>query len=199
MNVPISKKYLVYSSERRLKGVRALTIHYTANAGTTAKQNIDYLRKTRNGLLYHFIIDLDGTIYQTQELGKRAIHCGSRKYKPEATKFFGEHDAPSYFHTAEHQHTGSPNNWTIGICFCHEDETGKPSDKQYESLVCLLAELCSMYKLSYKGGIWRHYDVTGKVCPKYYVDNQDEFVRLLHDVGNGVWKIERFRDNTPKE
>lgn len=199
MSVNINKKYLIYSSERKLKSVKALVIHYTANAGTTAKQNIDYLRSTRNGLLYHFIIDLDGTIYQTQELSKRAIHCGSRKYTQEATKFFGEHDAPSYYHMPEHQHTGSPNNLTIGICFCHADETGKPSDKQYESLISLLSELCLMYKLSYRGGIWRHYDVTGKVCPKYYVDNQDEFVRLLHDVGNGAWRIERFRDNTPKE
>jgi N-acetylmuramoyl-L-alanine amidase CwlA len=23
--------------------------------------------------------------------------------------------------------------------------------------------------------LWRHYDVTGKICPKYYVDRPDEW------------------------
>lgn len=176
--------FLKYSTEPDLKEVIAVVLHYTANASTTAKQNIDYLR-SKTSLGYHYIIDLDGKVYKLQTEKKRCRHCGSRKYTPEATRFFGEYYAPSFYHTAEHQHPSSPNNCTLGICFCHMEEDGKPSEAQYEALVSLLAKLCVKYHLSYKGGIWRHYDVTGKKCPLYYVEHElDDFVKLLHDVAN---------------
>ena len=28
----------------------------------------------------------------------------------------------------------------------------------------------------------RHYDVTGKICPKYYVENEDAWVRFKADI-----------------
>lgn len=187
----VKTDYLQYVDQPELKEVKAVVIHYTANALSTAKQNIDYLRK--KGLGYHYIIDLDGTIYQLQTLKKRCRHCGSRKYTATASRFFGEYHAPKFYHTAEKQHSSSPNNVTIGVCFCHADETGKPSDAQYEALTDLLATLCMKYHLPYNGGIWRHYDVTEKNCPLYYVEHEvDEFVKLLHDVANKmVEDIER--------
>ena len=186
----INNSLLTYSSERELKGIEALVIHNTANPNTDADNNVVYLRK--KGLGYHFIIDIDGTVYKLQSLKKRAIHCGSRKYTPEATKFFGEHQAPSYYHTAEHQHTGSPNNLTLGVCYCYIKKSGEPEKATYDSLRDLLAILCLDNDLEYKGGIWRHHDVTGKNCPDYFVDNEDTaFVKLLHDVNQSKWELER--------
>lgn len=179
----INTDYIKPCHDRDLKEVKAVVIHYTANAGTTAVANINYLND--HGLGYHFIIDNDGTIYQMQTLKKRAIHCGGRLYTTEATNFFGEHQAPSYYHTAEHQHTGSPNNMTLGVCFCHMEKDGKPSREARESLVEIVAMLLVKYGLEYKGGVWRHYDVTAKKCPKFFVNN-DEFVELLHDIHNKI-------------
>ena len=60
------------------------------------------------------------------------------------------------------------NRKSIGIEDCHPDWDGKFNDATYNSLVELCADICRRYNLSVNN-IIRHYDVTGKECPRYYV------------------------------
>lgn len=171
----------------------------TVNVGTISSANVNNVI-VENNIIYNTgtyyegssrrTISIDGTVYQLQTLKKRTIHCGARKYTPEATMFFGEHYAPDYYHTAEHQHNGSPNSLTLGVCYCYIDPSGKPTDATYKSMCELLSVICLDNNLKYNGGIWRHFDVTGKKCPNYFVDN-DNFVDLIHDVANNMWELER--------
>lgn len=70
------------------------------------------------------------------------------------------------------------SNWrnkdTISIEVCHPDESGKFNEDTYNSLVKLTAWLCDNLYLN-KNDIIRHYDITEKICPKYYVENEDEW------------------------
>lgn len=70
---------------------------------------------------------------------------------------------------------------TISIEVCHPDESGKFNDATYQSLVKLTAWLCDNSGLKAKDVI-RHYDITGKECPKYFVDNESEWTHFLEDV-----------------
>ena len=70
---------------------------------------------------------------------------------------------------------------TISIEVCHPDSSGKLNDATYASLVKLTAWLCDNSGLKGKDVI-RHYDITGKVCPKYFVDNQSAWEDFLEDV-----------------
>lgn len=70
---------------------------------------------------------------------------------------------------------------TISIEVCHPDSSGKFNDATYGSLVKLTAWLCDNSGLKAKDVI-RHYDITGKVCPKYFVDNQSAWEDFLEDV-----------------
>ncbi len=70
---------------------------------------------------------------------------------------------------------------TISIEICHPDETGKFNDKTYRSLVRLLAFLCENSGLT-SDDIIRHYDVTKKACPLYYVEHPESFEALKKDV-----------------
>ena len=70
---------------------------------------------------------------------------------------------------------------TISIEVCHPDDSGKFTDASYESLVKLTAWLCDNSGLKAKDVI-RHYDITGKECPKYFVDNEYEWKNFLEDV-----------------
>lgn len=45
-------------------------------------------------------------------------------------------------------------------------------EESYESLVQLTAWLCVKFDLAVDDVI-RHYDVTGKNCPKYFVEHED--------------------------
>ena len=76
------------------------------------------------------------------------------------------------------------------------DWTGAFGSKTYASLVELTAQLCRKYGLHPQhGGVIRHYDVTGKVCPKWFVpaskggsDTADgaHWQQFLRDVANAM-------------
>ena len=70
---------------------------------------------------------------------------------------------------------------TISIEVCHPDSSGKFNDATYDSLVKLTAWLCDNSGLKAKDVI-RHYDITGKECPKYFVDNESEWENFLDEV-----------------
>ena len=77
--------------------------------------------------------------------------------------------------------TNHRNNDTISVEVCHPDETGEFAPKTRESLVKLLAFLLDKYDLK-KDNLIRHYDVTGKMCPLYYVENPEAWEELKEDV-----------------
>ncbi len=70
---------------------------------------------------------------------------------------------------------------TISIEVCHPDDTGKFNDETYESVIKLASWICNEFSLD-ETDIIRHYDITEKICPKYYVDNEDEWDELKRDV-----------------
>ena len=52
-------------------------------------------------------------------------------------------------------------------------------------MVQLTAFLCKKYGLTEKDVI-RHYDVTGKNCPKYFVEHEDEWEIFKADVAEAL-------------
>lgn len=79
------------------------------------------------------------------------------------------------------------SNWrngdTISIEVCHPDDTGKFNDKTYQSLVKLtvwLEELCDLDEEH----VIRHYDITGKECPRYFVQHEDKWAAFKDDIKN---------------
>lgn len=70
---------------------------------------------------------------------------------------------------------------TISIEVCHPDSTGQFTDASRQSLIRLCSWLCSIGNLN-SGNIIRHYDVTGKLCPLYYVKHEDQWELLKEDV-----------------
>lgn len=144
-----------------LEKVNGIVIHYTANPGTTAKQNRDYFNGLQDSHLTkvsaHFVIGLDGEIVQ-------CIPCKEMAYA-----------------------SNERNSDTIAIECCHEDKTGKFNQETEESLVELTAWLMGRYGLTTKDVI-RHYDVTGKACPLYYVKNEDSWTEFLDKVNRYIEK-----------
>lgn len=142
-----------------MKRVDEIVIHYVANPGTTAKQNMNYFNslKDQTGIKKisassHFIIGLEGEILQGIPIYEMAYSTSKKK-----------------------------NVDTVSIECCHLDETGKFSEATYDSLVKLTAWLCKNLGLTEKDVI-RHYDATGKDCPRYFVAHEDEWKKFLSDV-----------------
>ena len=75
------------------------------------------------------------------------------------------------------------NGDTISIEVCHPDATGQFNQKTYDSLVKLTAWLCDYCDIG-RDHVIRHYDITGKLCPLYFVEHPDAWEQFLVVVKN---------------
>ncbi|MBC5668236.1 MULTISPECIES: N-acetylmuramoyl-L-alanine amidase family protein [Eubacterium] len=73
------------------------------------------------------------------------------------------------------------NNDTISIEVCHPDETGKFKKKTYSSLVKLVAWLENVCDID-ESHVIRHYDITKKECPRYFVQHEDKWKTFKKNV-----------------
>lgn len=138
-----------------LKKVTNIIVHWVGNAGSTAVANRNYFESLKNGKTYassHYIIGLQGEVIRCVPENEIAYHANAA------------------------------NSYSIGIENCHPDWMGKFNDKTYASLIKLCAMLCKKYSLDPDKALLRHYDITKKICPKYYVEHQDAWLKLKADV-----------------
>ncbi len=77
----------------------------------------------------------------------------------------------------------SRNRDTISIEVCHPDDSGRFNDATYAAVVKLTAWLCALGSLP-DNAVIRHYDITGKECPRYYVRHPAAWEQLCADVKN---------------
>lgn len=140
-------------------GVKGVVIHYTANPGSTAQENRDYF----NGLQYSGETEASSNFIVG--LDGEIIQC-----VPTWEVAYASNER---------------NSDSVSIEVCHPDETGKFNDDTYRSLVQLTAWLCVKFDLSVDQVI-RHYDVTGKNCPKYFVENEEAWDEFRTHVGEAI-------------
>lgn len=77
--------------------------------------------------------------------------------------------------------SNSRNKDTISIEVCHPDDSGEFAPATYAAVVRLTAWLCEVGDLT-TDEVIRHYDVTGKECPRYYVRNEAAWEQFLSDL-----------------
>lgn len=78
------------------------------------------------------------------------------------------------------------SNWrnsdTVSIEVCHPDDTGKFNDDTYNSVIKLASWLLNELGLD-ESAVIRHYDITEKLCPLYYVEHEDAWNQMKKDIG----------------
>lgn len=138
-----------------LDGMRGIVIHYIGNPGTTAEQNRSYF----------------AGLAQTGE-----THASSNF-------IIGlEGETIQTVPTDEVAYASGPrNNDTISIEVCHPNDTGEFTPQSEAALVKLVQFLVDYYKLE-REEILRHYDVTGKECPRYLVQQPEAWDRFLEKI-----------------
>ena len=136
----------------RTQPIEYIVVHYTANRGDTAKNNVDYFARTVTGTSAHYFVDRNAVMQSVDE-GDTAWHCGS--------------DHP--------RHPYCRNSNSIGIEMC-DSVDGVPDDVK-SLTVSLVQELMSRYGID-PSHVLRHYDVTGKRCPAPWVDNPAEWIEF---------------------
>ena len=138
-----------------LTQVNNIVIHWVANPGSTAEGNREYFENLKT----------------------------NEKIKVSSHYIIGpEGEILSIIPTNEVAYCNYPrNNDTVSIENCHPDWDGKFNDKTYGALIRLSAYLCEQYGLP-ADALIRHHDVSGKDCPKYYVEHPEAWEQLKEDV-----------------
>ena len=139
--------------------VNGIVIHYTANPGTTAIQNRSYFENLAET---HETKASSHFVIGLEGEIVQCIPCNEISYASNDRNFD-----------------------TISIECCIEDETGKFNGNTYNSLIKLTTWLMGRYDLSSEDVI-RHYDVTGKNCPKYYVEHEEAWDTFKDDLLNYI-------------
>jgi N-acetylmuramoyl-L-alanine amidase len=152
---------------KELAAVKGIVVHWVANPKTTAEANRNYFEILKTGkdghyASAHFIIGLKGEVIQCLLETEVGYHVGANTYTDRALK-----ELSSY-----------PNNCTIGIELCHTNWEGEFTRETLQAAKELILELCERYNLD-KQNIYRHFDVTRKDCPRYFVTNKDQWEQFL--------------------
>ena len=139
----------------RLDTVNGIVVHYVGNPGTTAEQNHSYFQS----------LAVTGETYASSHF---LVGLDGEIIQNIPL------DEVAYC-------SNSRNNDTISIECCHPGKDGAFTQATYDALVRLVSWLRTYYGLDVSQVI-RHYDVTGKECPLYYVRNPEAWEKFLSDL-----------------
>ena len=144
--------------------ITGIVVHYTANPGATAMDNRNYFEGLKD-------------THTTQASSNFIVGL--------------EGEIVQCVPTWEVAYASNERNIdTVSIECCHPDETGQFNEKTYQSMVELCAWLCLKFDLN-EEDIIRHHDVTGKNCPKYFVENEEAWVQFKAHVKEQLEAIEK--------
>lgn len=154
---------------KRTQTIEWIVMHYTANDGDSDESNGRYFQQPLNPVASaHYFVD-DDSITRSVPDDYVAYHCGAYQYK----------------------HPSCRNANSIGVEMCDAKRDGRvmATDKTLQNAAELVYSLCKQYGIPYDH-IIRHYDVTGKLCPAYWVngDSLQKFRKQVEEVGEVVEK-----------
>ena len=162
----------------KMQEIKAIVVHWVGNPRTRSAKGIrkwfylvgQGIAKIKGKKLYassHFAIGVDGKIRALIPEDTEAFCNGGRRYTNYAKKEF------------LHEGKVKPNLFCLSIECAHPNSLGRFTVETEESLIWLCAHLMRKYKIN---NVIRHYDITKKKCPKYYVEDPLEWARLKIDL-----------------
>ena len=162
---------LVNFTAMKNKKNKYIVIHYTAGNGDTAYNNTVYFKHVNRNASANYFVDETPINWQCVEDWNKSWHCGGSKYKNTNPLFYNK----------------CTNSNSIGIEMCSRLDKNliyyfKP--ETVSNTVALVRYLMNKYNIPIENVI-RHYDVTGKSCPRpYCVDSEWEAfkARLVADI-----------------
>ena len=152
-----------YGNKRPLTDIKGIVIHYTSNDGDTDEGNGKYFHNNAVGVSANYFVDSDSvTISVPDEYV--AYHCGTK---------------------GKYYHPFLRNQNTIGIELCDDIRDGKVdfNDKTINNAVILIRMLMKKYNIPIENVV-RHYDITHKICPKPFVDDESRWLAFKKLITN---------------
>lgn len=146
-----------YGGGRPLSAIKYIVIHYTANDWDSDTSNGNYFKNNVVKASANYFVDTDSICISVPD-NVYAWHCGGGLQG-----------------SGGHQWHNICNNWnSIGIEICDNTKDGRvmPTESALHNAQVLTAALMKKYDIPIENVI-RHWDVTGKICPAYFVGDEN--------------------------
>ena len=144
-----------YGNKRSTSSIKYIVLHYTANDGDSDENNGKYFNGANRHASAHIFVD-DDSCTQSVPDNYVAWSVGGSKYaNAKGGSLYGK----------------ATNSNTLNIEMCDTDRNGRyeATAKTQENTIEIVREKMAKYNIPIERVI-RHYDVTGKLCPAYFVD-----------------------------
>lgn len=146
---------------KNLNKLLGVVIHYVGVNNQKPEETVNYFESLKEGKnqIYasaHYVIGIDGDGINCVPDTEVAYHCGAKEYKKGIIEKLSQY----------------PNYTTIGIEMCHTEKGF--SDETLETSAKLVAQILVENDLTISD-VYRHFDITGKLCPKFFVENESDW------------------------
>lgn len=155
-----------YGSKRNTSLIKYLVYHYTANDGDTDEANAKYFHNNVVKASAHRFVDDDSVTISVPD-NYVAWHCGGGLQGSKGHTYYKK----------------CTNTNSIGIEMCDTKRNGKyeVTPKTRSNAIALGKELVKKYGIK-KENVIRHYDVTGKNCPAYFVKDEEAWKKFRDEI-----------------
>lgn len=138
-----------------------VVVHYVGVNGQRPEDTVAYFESLKNGTnqVYasaHYVIGTDGNGVQCIPDTEVAYHCGAKEYREGIVERLSAY----------------PNYTTVGIEMCHN--ANGFTEETLDTTAKLVAQILVQNDLEITD-VYRHYDITGKMCPKFFVDDESQW------------------------
>lgn len=153
---------------KKLNRLRGVVIHYVGVNYQRPESTVNYFEGLKFGKneIYasaHYVIGIDGNGINCVPTNEVAYHCGARKYKDGIVEKLSPY----------------PNYTTIGIEMCHTDKGF--TEETLDTVAKLVSQILLENNLTIDD-VYRHYDVTGKICPKFFVEDEKKWAAFKNKI-----------------
>lgn len=155
-----------YGSKRSTSVIKYLVYHYTANDGDTDEANAKYFHNNVVKASAHRFVDDDSVTISVPD-NYVAYHCGGGLQGSKGHTYYKI----------------CTNTNSIGIEMCDTIKNGKHevSAKTRANAIALGKEIVKKYGIK-KENVIRHFDVTGKNCPAYFVKDESAWIKFRDEI-----------------
>lgn len=147
-----------YGGSRAASQIKYLVFHYTGNDGDAARNNAAYFQNNIVKASAHYFVD-DTAVYRSVPDLRVAWAVGGSKYPNAAATGGG----------SMHGIITNTNSISVELCDTVRDSTYMASEATLANAAALCVDLMAKYDIPLEN-VYRHFDVTGKLCPSYMVD-----------------------------
>ena len=166
-----------YGGKRKSK-VQYIVIHYTGNDGDRDESNGNYFKTRIVQASSHYFVDSNSITLSVPE-DYVAWSVGGNKYNNAGGRLYKK--------------CTNDNSISVELCDDVKNGTVYPNAKTIQNALELVEHLMNKYAIP-KSNVIRHYDVNGKPCPLYWVDDAKWKAEFWNKINNTtVTGVEKYK------